>query len=113
AQLTPESNQTSRMSVSLTIEELPHLGQVSPGGARSATSASNHTSAPFSSNKRAAFSKSSGGAITASQCGDRDPPAPLARYAPIGAMLDHPIDPVSSPSGYPRNGVDSLQRIVT
>ena len=37
---------------------------------------------------------------------DRDAPEPLARYAPVGPVLDHAVYPVASPGGNPGHRVD-------
>ena len=56
AKETPESNQTSSMSSSLSNSAPPHFGHLTPSGRRSLSSLSNHISAPSFSKSSASFS---------------------------------------------------------
>ncbi len=114
--LTPESNQTSRMSFSLPNDVPPHAGQDEPWGSSSAGVGANQASAPSRRNSSCdvvedrRVERSGSPQAMQVQRGDRHAPEPLARDAPVGAVLDHARrSAVSAPARDPLDAVDLVR----
>ena len=113
---TPESNQTSRMSISFSNSSLPQTGQAVPSGRSFA-------GVPLVPDVGTVLFEEVGHVVHdlrvgqglaaggAGKGGDRHPPGALAGDAPVGTVLDHAVDPLLAPAGNPLDLVDVLQRL--
>ena len=110
-QLVPESNQTSRMSVSLRKVVPPQCAHVVPAGSRSAMGVVCQASTP-SRSKRSTILRFESGvddglvAAFAQEDGDGHAPDALAADAPVGAGGDHVGDAFFAPGRVPDDLVD-------
>ena len=117
AWLTPESNQTSRMFVSFL--------KIAPAAFRAAGSRRHQIlRLPLEPDIGAVLPDQPDDvvedllghqlalALLAVEHRDRNAPEALAGDAPVGAVLDHPVDPVPSPGGDPGHVVDGRQGLL-
>ncbi len=112
----PESNQTSRMSRSLSNSPAPHFGQAKPSGSSCFGSCAYQASALSRSKIDGHVPQQLGAqqhlaAALAIEGRDRHAPEALARDAPVGARLDHVVDALLAPGRQPARRGDRRERL--